>query len=423
MVEGASTGRLGSVTPGFAYTRDSVCSWYVGSVLSHGRGFRCLCALAAAAAGLALPTCTYDFDAALDGAAVDASSDPNPPQDGPGQDHVELDAAPDVTTDAVPDTAPEAQSDGADDPGCPPDTKLCEGVCLGLDNPQAGCASPGCSPCSIPHAKASCSGGACALGTCDSGWGNCNNDPADGCETDLQADTDNCAACGHVCTNPAGTPACVAGVCTIPYCDPGNAQIAACYQFDTPTNPGLDGSMYGNHATTSGISIVAGHDGNAVQTGSGATIAIGESESLDVSAITVEMWIYPTTLPAGSARAGLLDNDAQYAMFIYPDGVLSCTTGNACGAFQSPTGAVKLSQWQHVACANQGGNVTVYVDGTLVASGICSTPINKTATNGTRLGSNCPSGDPFTGRLDDVRIWNVGLTRAQICAGAGLACP
>jgi hypothetical protein len=214
----------------------------------------------------------------------------------------------------------------------------------------------------------------------------------------------------------------VAGVCTIQYCDPANAQIAACYQFESSTNPGRDGSMYGNDATTSGISIVPGHDGNAVQRDAGSTIAIAESVSLDVSVITMEMWIYPTLLPAGPARAGLLDNDNQYAMFIYPNGVLSCTTGNACGSFESDADAIKLNQWQHVACANQGGNVTVYIDGNLVASGVCSTAISKTGTNGTRLGSNCPSGDPFTGLLDNVRIWNAGRTRAQICAGAGLTC-
>ena len=54
-------------------------------------------------------------------------------------------------------------------------------------------------------------GGECAPGTAD-----CNANAADGCETNLQGDVNNCGACGLVCEGGAGVPpACVVGKCKL----------------------------------------------------------------------------------------------------------------------------------------------------------------------------------------------------------------
>lgn len=59
-------------------------------------------------------------------------------------------------------------------------------------------------------------GGECTLGSAD-----CNGDPADGCETILQIDVNNCGACGTVCEGAAGVPpTCAVGVCKLD-CPPG----------------------------------------------------------------------------------------------------------------------------------------------------------------------------------------------------------
>src|SRR5439155_6139760 len=51
----------------------------------------------------------------------------------------------------------------------------------------------------LPHAKAKCAGGACVLGACDAGWGDCNGSAIDGCETDTTSNASNCGACGKMC--------------------------------------------------------------------------------------------------------------------------------------------------------------------------------------------------------------------------------
>jgi hypothetical protein len=60
------------------------------------------------------------------------------------------------------------------------------------------------------HATAACQSGTCKLGSCDALWGNCNGVTADGCETSLALDKANCGTCNNVCT---GGKKCVNGVC------------------------------------------------------------------------------------------------------------------------------------------------------------------------------------------------------------------
>lgn len=75
--------------------------------------------------------------------------------------------------------------------------------------------------CSFENATATCSSGACALATCDEGFGDCNNDPEDGCETSLNT-TLNCGVCDNICTTSEnGGVTCQNGVCTPTTCDRG----------------------------------------------------------------------------------------------------------------------------------------------------------------------------------------------------------
>jgi hypothetical protein len=87
-------------------------------------------------------------------------------------------------------------------------------------NPADGCevdtrASPShCGACNNAcparaNATATCTGSACGF-TCNAGFADCNNNPADGCEVNTQTSATNCGACGASCS---GT--CTAGACQI----------------------------------------------------------------------------------------------------------------------------------------------------------------------------------------------------------------
>lgn len=94
--------------------------------------------------------------------------------------------------------------------------------CFGHNYCQSGacvdgtCCNSMCSPLP-PNTTRSCATGTCTF-TCVSGWGACDGNPGNGCNTDLMNDSANCGVCGRNCftTNPCGdefVSTCEAGSC------------------------------------------------------------------------------------------------------------------------------------------------------------------------------------------------------------------
>jgi hypothetical protein len=99
--------------------------------------------------------------------------------------------------------------------------------------PGAGCETPvsadpaNCGACghvcpAPPNATAGCASGACGLGTCVAGFGDCNGVAADGCETDLRTTAAHCGGCGNVCALAnVVSQTCAAGQCAVGTCTAG----------------------------------------------------------------------------------------------------------------------------------------------------------------------------------------------------------
>jgi hypothetical protein len=106
-------------------------------------------------------------------------------------------------------------------PSCATNYASCDG------NANNGCETAtttvtSCGSCTndctddFANATATCSGSplACAMGSCNPGYGNCSGGTADGCETNTQTSATNCGSCGAVCsTNHTTAVSCVAGGC------------------------------------------------------------------------------------------------------------------------------------------------------------------------------------------------------------------
>ncbi|HSN32194.1 MAG TPA: hypothetical protein VLU41_05880, partial [Ideonella sp.] len=56
----------------------------------------------------------------------------------------------------------------------------------------------------------SCVNGSCQYSACAAGYGDCDGDASNGCETSLDDDNANCGSCGNVCN---GGNVCAGGVC------------------------------------------------------------------------------------------------------------------------------------------------------------------------------------------------------------------
>ncbi|MFO0608719.1 MAG: hypothetical protein U0324_36470 [Polyangiales bacterium] len=77
--------------------------------------------------------------------------------------------------------------------------------------------------CAFANAAARCGAGSCAMGACADGFGDCDGDPATGCEADLRASDRHCGACGRSCDPaPNTSAACAMGAC-VRACLPGFA--------------------------------------------------------------------------------------------------------------------------------------------------------------------------------------------------------
>jgi hypothetical protein len=127
------------------------------------------------------------------------------------------------------------------------------------------------SVCNPPNGTAACVAGVCTVAVCDDGFGDCNNNPTDGCETNVRTSTTHCGRCINECpARPNGFPGCVAGTCVIS-CVAGfadcNAVTADGCEADTRTgtaNCGACGrecmASGGTAACQSSVCRVAGCD-------------------------------------------------------------------------------------------------------------------------------------------------------------------
>lgn len=66
-----------------------------------------------------------------------------------------------------------------------------------------------------------CDDGTCGVSDCPAGFGDCNANPADGCEADLTKDPTNCHDCGTLCLAANGSASCGDSVCEVESCDDG----------------------------------------------------------------------------------------------------------------------------------------------------------------------------------------------------------
>jgi hypothetical protein len=191
------------------------------------------------------------------------------------------------------------------------------------------------------------------------------------------------------------------------------ADLVACYAFEAL--PPLDGSIYANHATASGVSLVPGVDGSALAFGDTSSALVADSTSLDVLQITMEVWVRVDQLPAAPGRAGILDNNGQYGLFLAPDGGVRCSLASATDiGLNLPVGV-----WTHVACTYDGATIRLYQDGIAGPTVTTANPMTTAGVDGMGLGQNVPDGDHLRGAIDDLRIWRVARTPEQICAAAG----
>lgn len=161
-----------------------------------------------------------------------------------------------------------------------------------------------------------------------------------------------------------------------------------------------------------------------------------DSAGTDQSGFTVELW-FKTTSPAGTLAEEFLGGGGTHAARkrLYLQAGAVCGTQAGLGGVTQCTGAATYADgaWHHAALSSSGteGTQALCVDGVLQASG----PVIHTSgfiyQQAFRLGCSTSLDQPvdfFRGELDEIRIWTVARSAAELAAartttlrsGAGL---
>ncbi|MBU0618482.1 MAG: LamG domain-containing protein, partial [Planctomycetes bacterium] len=204
------------------------------------------------------------------------------------------------------------------------------------------------------------------------------------------------------------------------------AQVDFIVKFDEPVDGvGTDDfstSTTGSLAGTSVDSVSPGF-GNALDLSNnpevgGRHLNLGNDVSLQVSALTLEAWIYyqkdgaETIVARGDGSGGTTD----YIFQINKDGAGKLNLW-AAGAWHSSTAAISPNTWTHVAVTYDGSDKKFYIGGALDNTAPHSGSVAQSAMNAYigRQGQNADTGH-YDGWVDEVRVWNVVREQAEIQA-------
>ena len=94
--------------------------------------------------------------------------------------------------------------------------ELCGMKCTDPKTDVANCGSCGKDCGTVKNGYPACTSGKCVVSGCNKGFGNCDGDDTNGCETATSSSVDNCGACGMKCVvGPNADVSCLNGKCSM----------------------------------------------------------------------------------------------------------------------------------------------------------------------------------------------------------------
>ena len=136
--------------------------------------------------------------------------------------------------------------------------------------------------------------------------------------------------------------------------------------------------------------------------------------------LTLEAWINASQWKSQAYQGTIIGKDATnqsgYVLRCGANGKLSFTVGIGSGWTEVLSASImQTNRWYHVAGVFDNGTMSIYINDSLVGT-TTSAPI-VTSVTGIDIGESTGyGGRVFQGLIDEVRIWNVARTQAQITA-------
>jgi Concanavalin A-like lectin/glucanases superfamily len=196
------------------------------------------------------------------------------------------------------------------------------------------------------------------------------------------------------------------------------ATPAAEYSFDEDKGETVEDQAGEHDGTVDGAEWTEhGRYGGAMQFDGESMITVPASEDLDLTQeFTLEAWIRPE---AGCTFGQIFvkeDAGEEHAAYVVSK------HGSKLGAYlgvpgveeESPSGALEIGVWQHIAVTFDGSRATLYVDGEDVGSAPVDEILSTSGDlriGGSHIGGH---GGDFVGRIDEVRIYARSLSESEI---------
>jgi fibronectin type 3 domain-containing protein len=201
--------------------------------------------------------------------------------------------------------------------------------------------------------------------------------------------------------------------------NPPPAGLVAAYGLDEGSGTSTaDGSGRGNTGTLSGATWTVGKFGNAANfDGVNDWVTVADSSSIDLTTgMTLEAWVLPSNNTGW--RTILFKeqtNNVTYSLFSSTNTNVPRSEAVLGGTARSVNGpsAITGGVWTHLAASYDASTYRLYVNGSQVASTATSGNIAVT-TGALRLGGNSVWGEYFSGRIDEVRVYNRALSQSEI---------
>jgi concanavalin A-like lectin/glucanase superfamily protein len=149
--------------------------------------------------------------------------------------------------------------------------------------------------------------------------------------------------------------------------------------------------------------------------GTSALVTIPDTTSLHlITAMTLEAWVNPSALTSVWQDVIYKGNDNYFLEATSPSSwPVAGGTFGATGVEMHGTAALTANTWTHLAATYDGAMLRLYVNGTLVSSAPRTGSLAVSA-NPLQIGGDSIYGQYFAGTIDEIRVYNVTLTAAQI---------
>jgi len=192
--------------------------------------------------------------------------------------------------------------------------------------------------------------------------------------------------------------------------------LLAHYAMENNSN---DSTVNANNGTATATTYSTGKiNQGAVFNGTSSYIKLPQSDTLNiVGDISVSAWVYRTS----NTYDSVVHKGSQYGILIDSTGKIAWADSSnwdftAFGYY----GNVPLNSWQHITVTKTGSTVTMYLNGNAIVTKTFGGPIitNTSAPfigcYGGNSGSTACTAHYFAGNIDEVKLWNYGLTAQEV---------